>query len=333
MNKFKAFRIHTDEQGKAVVRAGFEEIGIEDLTPGEVVVRVAYSCVNYKDALAATGKGKILRASPLVGGIDLSGNVVESKDPAFKEGDEVLVCGAGLSENYDGGYAEYARVKSDSIVRLPKGLSLRDAMAVGTAGFTAALAVQRLEDNGQQRDNGPILVTGATGGVGGFSVNMLSGIGYEVAALTRKQERKDYLRGIGAASVVLMDELQIGTRPLEKAVWAGAVDSIGGDVLSWLTRTVRPFGSIASIGLAGGTKLETTVMPFILRGVSILGVNSVLCSRETRDNAWHRIATDLKPRDLDKIVTREIGFDRLPDVFEGFMKGESVGRIIVNISG
>jgi len=328
MKSFRAYRIH-EVDGLPVAR--LETLGIEDLTPGEVVIRTAYSGVNYKDALAYTGQGKILRRFPLVGGIDVAGTVVSSEDERFEEGDEVLVCGAELSEKYDGGYAEYARLRSEGIVRVPEGLPLRDAMAIGTAGFTAALGAGRMEDNGQAPGLGPVLVTGATGGVGSFAIDMLAGLGYEVVALTGKADQDEYLQDLGASQILRRGELELGARPLERTQWGGAVDSLGGEVLSWLTRTVVPFGSIASIGLAAGVKLETSVMPFILRGVCLLGVNSVLCSQADRERAWQRLASDLKPRHLDRIVTREIGLDELPAVFEGYLAAGVTGRTVVRI--
>ncbi len=271
MNKFRALRIHRDD-GRIEPR--FEELTLDQLAKGEVVIRVAYSTINYKDALAATGAGPILRRFPLVGGIDLSGEVVSSEDSRYQAGQKVLVTGCGLSETHDGGYSEYARVRGDWVIPLPPGLDERAAMQLGTAGFTAALAIHRMEQNGQAPGNGPVLVTGATGGVGSLAVNMLAGRGYEVVALTGKPDAADYLREIGIARVLLRQELEFGSRPLEKALWAGAVDNLGGETLAWLTRTVDFWGNIASIGLASGPELHTTVMPFILRGVNLLGIKS-----------------------------------------------------------
>ncbi len=328
MTSFRAFRIHQDD---GQVRAGFEELTIDDLTAGEVVVRVAYSGINYKDALAATGKGKILRTSPLNGGVDLAGRVEHSTDARFSAGDPVLVCGGGLSETLDGGYSEIARVPADCVVHIPDGLSEFDAMGIGTAGFTAALAVQRMEENGQNPEHGPILVTGATGGVGSIAIDILAGRGYNVVAFTGKSDQHDYLRSLGAADFVDRNSIKMGERPLEKAQWGGAVDNVGGDTLGWLTRTVQPWGNIASIGLAGGYKLSTTVMPFILRGVSLLGINSIEMPSEVRDRVWERLAGDLRPQHLDKIVTRRIGFDELPTAFDAFVDAQIVGRTVVEI--
>ena len=330
MDKFRAYRIHASKEG---TRAGFEELAIDDLTPGEVVIKAAWSDINYKDALAATGKGRILRTSPLNGGIDVSGHVVSSSDPRFKEGDPVVVCGCGLSETIDGGYSEYVRVPAWSVVPLPDGLSLRDAMAIGTAGFTAAIAVQRMQDNGQVPETGPIVVTGATGGVGSFAIDMLAALGYEVLAYTGKVDQEPYLRELGASGLLNRKELEMGTKPLENAQWGGAVDSVGGETLAWLTRTTHVWGNIASVGLAGGFKLETTVMPFILRGVSLLGINSVECPQYVRERAWSRLAGDLRPRHLDTIAHREVSLDQLPAVFGEYVDAAVTGRTVVRIGG
>jgi len=328
MDKFRAYRI--DEQDGKVV-AGFEEISINDLTPGNVVIKVSHSTINYKDALAATGAGKILRKYPLVGGIDLAGTVVSSEDDEFSPGDAVLVNGCGLSETVDGGYAEYARIDSASIVPVPEGITPAETMQIGTAGYTAALAIHRMEQNGQLPENGPIVVNGATGGVGSIAIDMLSGRGYEVAAVTGKAEQAEYLKSIGASEVLLRDELDLGKRPLEKARWAGAIDNLGGEHLTWLTRTVDYGGNIASVGLAASYKLETTVMPFILRAVCLLGINSVDTPRELRLRVWQRIGADLKPQHLEKIGHRTIGFDELPEQFQAYVDGAVTGRVVVDI--
>jgi acrylyl-CoA reductase (NADPH) len=329
MNKFRALRIHRDD-GRIEPR--FEELTLDQLAKGEVVIRVAYSTINYKDALAATGAGPILRRFPLVGGIDLSGEVVSSEDSRYQAGQKVLVTGCGLSETHDGGYSEYARVRGDWVIPLPPGLDERAAMQLGTAGFTAALAIHRMEQNGQAPGNGPVLVTGATGGVGSLAVNMLAGRGYEVVALTGKPDAADYLREIGIARVLLRQELEFGSRPLEKALWAGAVDNLGGETLAWLTRTVDFWGNIASIGLAAGPELHTTVMPFILRGVNLLGINSVETPRELRLAVWERIASDLKPAALGRISGKIVDFSELPAQFPAYVEGKVTGRIVVKIS-
>jgi NADPH2:quinone reductase len=329
MNKFRALRIHRDD-GRIEPR--FEQLTLDQLAAGEVVIRVAYSTINYKDALAATGAGPILRRFPLVGGIDLSGEVVSSEDSRYQPGQKVLVTGCGLSETHDGGYSEYARVRGDWVIPLPPGLDERAAMQLGTAGFTAALAIHRMEQNGQAPGNGPVLVTGATGGVGSLAVNMLAGRGYEVAALTGKPDAADYLREIGVARVLPRQEVEFGSRPLEKALWAGAVDNLGGETLAWLTRTVDFWGNIASIGLAAGPELHTTVMPFILRGVNLLGINSVETPRAVRLAVWERIASDLKPAALGQISGKIVDFSELPAQFRAYVEGKVTGRIVVKIS-
>ncbi|MCZ8133189.1 MAG: oxidoreductase [Steroidobacteraceae bacterium] len=328
MTSFTAFRIH--EQDRKVF-ARFDEISVDDLSPGEVVVRVRWSDVNYKDALAATGAGRILRRYPLVGGIDLAGEVVSSTDARYKPGDPVVVTGNGLSETHDGGYAQYARVKAEWAIPLPEGLSLEDSMKLGTAGFTAALAIHRMEENGQKPANGPVVVTGATGGVGSLAIDMLATRGYEVVALSGKAEADDYLRAIGAARILRRQELDLGKRPLETAQWAGAIDNLGGDVLTWLTRTMDVHGNIASIGLAASPELHTTVMPFILRGVNLLGINSVFTPRALRLKVWDRLASDLKPRNLDRIVTRVVELADLPGVFPDYVENRVVGRTLVRV--
>jgi NADPH2:quinone reductase len=328
MKTFKAFRIHEIDQ-KIVSR--FESISLDDLTPGEVVIRVSHSTINYKDALAATGAGKILRKYPLVGGVDLAGVVESSSDARFRSGDAVLVTGCDLSEQYDGGYAQYARVRAESVIPMPDGLDAFKAMALGTAGFTAALAIHRMEHNGQTPSKGPVVVTGATGGVGSIAVDMLASRGYEVFALSGKPQAESYLKSLGAAKVLARGEVNLGSRPLEKALYAGAIDNVGGEVLTWLTRTVDYWGNIASIGLAGSPKLETTVMPFILRGVNLLGINSSATPRDVRLVVWKRIADDLAPRHLNKIVTRTISFDELPAAFASYLNSSVMGRTVVAI--
>jgi len=328
MTKFKAFRIHRIEKE---IKAGYEEISIDDLTEGEVVVRVEWSGINYKDVLAATGKGAILRQYPLNGGIDLSGTVSESSAAEFKPGDKVLVCGCGLSETADGGYAQYARVKAGCLVPLPDGMTTREAMAIGTAGFTAAMAVVRMQENRQTPDMGPIVVTGATGGVGCLAIDMLASNGYEVVAFTGKSDRHAFLKELGASDFVDRHTVEMGDKPLERAVWGGAVDNAGGNTLAWRTRPTRPWGNIASIGLVEDYRLSTTVMPFILRGVSLLGINSIEMSSDYRALVWSRIGQDLKPRHLDSIVTREIHFDQLTDAFQDYLSASNTGRTIVKI--
>jgi NADPH2:quinone reductase len=330
MDKFRAYRIN-EQDGKVV--AGFEELALDDLTEGNVVIKVSHSTINYKDALAATGAGKILRRYPLNGGIDLAGTVVSSDDIELQPGMPVLVNGCGLGETIDGGYSEYARVDSSSVVPIPEGLSAQQAMQIGTAGYTAALAIHRMEQNGQLPENGPVVVTGATGGVGSLAIDMLEGRGYEVVAVTGKAGEKDYLESIGARRILLRDEIDLGKRPMEKAIWAGAIDNLGGDTLTWLTRTMDYGGNIASIGLAASHELNTTVLPFILRAVCLLGINSVDTPRALRLAVWSRIGGDLMPRHLETIGSKTISFDELPDAFSAYLEGAVTGRTVVAIAG
>ncbi|MDH3362149.1 MAG: oxidoreductase [Gammaproteobacteria bacterium] len=329
MESFRAYRI--DEQDGQIV-AGFKMLSIDDLTPGNVVVCVSHSTINYKDALAATGKGRILRRYPLNGGIDLAGVVVSSDDEAFPEGAEIVVNGCGLSETVDGGYSEYARLDSESLVPIPQDMTCAEAMQIGTAGYTAALAIHRMEQNGQTPEQGPVVVTGATGGVGSIAIDMLSRRGYETVAVTGKDTEEAYLREIGAARILLRDQIDLGKRPMEKAQWAGAVDSLGGEYLTWLTRTMSYGGNIASIGLAASPALNTTVLPFILRAVCLLGINSVETPKELRRAVWQRIGGDLKPRHLDTIGRRSISFDELPGAFQAYLDGTVTGRTVVEIN-
>ncbi len=329
MKKFRAFRI---DQHDAGIKAGFAEIGIDELTEGDTVIKISHSTINYKDALAATGKGRILRRYPLNGGIDLAGTIVESAHPDLVAGLPVVVNGCGLSETLDGGYAEFARVPSAAVVPLPDGIDQRAAMQIGTAGYTAALAIHRMEQNGQLPENGPVVVTGATGGVGSLAIDMLAARGYEVVAVTGKAGEAEYLRAIGATRALLRDEIDQGKRPLEKAEWAGAIDNLGGDWLTWLTRTMLYGGNIASIGLAASHELNTTVMPFILRAVCLLGINSVDTPRELRLAVWRRLGGDLQPRHLDRIAGETIAFDELPQHFDDYVNARVTGRKVVQIS-
>jgi NADPH2:quinone reductase len=300
-----------------------------------VLIRVHYSSINYKDALAAPGRGAILRRFPLIGGIDLAGEVVESTATRWRPGDRVLCCGAGLSETENGGYAEYARVDPANLVAVPAGLDLREAMIIGTAGLTAALAIERMELNGQRPDAGPVLVTGATGGVGSLAIDLLAGRGYEVVALSGKNEAAAYLRQLGAGEVLDRHALELaganGGKPLEKARFGAAIDNLGGAVLGWLLKRIRPGGTVAAIGLAGGSELETTVLPFILRGVSLLGINSVMLSSGQRDRIWSRLADELKPRRLGTILNREVPLSELPAAFEAYIGAAVTGRTLVRV--
>ncbi len=324
MQTFNAFRIHERQ-------AGIEQLALDDLSAGEVTIRVHWSGINYKDALAGTGKGRILRRFPLVGGVDLAGVVTASSDPATVVGEPVVVTGCGLSETRDGGYAEYARVPAEAVVKLPDSLSPRAAMAVGTAGFAAALAITRLEHNGLAPGQGPVAVSGATGGVGLLAMDMLSRRGYEVVALTRKAASQALLQRVGAARVQLLDARALTTRPLESECWAGAIDNVGGALLSWLLRGTRMHGSVASVGLAGNAELNVSVMPFILRGVNLLGINSSATPRAQRLAIWRRIAGDLAPRHLEDIVTRTVPLAGLAQAFDSILAGTNTGRTLVHI--
>jgi len=329
MDKFKAYRIREVEK-KVVAR--FEELAIEDLDKGDLVVRVAYSSVNYKDALAATGTGRIIRRFPCVGGIDLSGTVTESADARFRRGDAVICTSYDLGVAHDGGYAEYARIPADWAVPMPKGLSLFEAMALGTAGYTAGLAVLRMEANGLKPANGPAIVSGATGGVGSIAIDVLSRLGYQVVALTGKEGETEYLKKLGAKEVMSRKSLDLSKiKPLDKATWAGAVDNLGGEVLAWMASTMMPGGTIAAIGLAASMSLNTTVAPFILRGVSLLGIDSGATPMPLRQEVWGRLAGDMRPARL-KDMTRTISIDELPQAFDGLLKGEAKGRIVVDLA-
>ena len=327
-NTFLAFRIHNDEAG---YRAGIESIALDELNPGEVVIKTAYSSVNFKDALAGTGEGKILRKFPLVGGIDVAGHVVASTNAAFKEGDAVLVTGCGLSETRDGGYAQYARLESRWVIALPTGLSLRESMILGTAGFTAALALYRMRDNRQTPELGPLAVTGATGGVGSLAVDIFTRAGFEVHTISGKADQADYLKTLGATQVLGREALA-SSRPMESTRFGGGLDNVGGSMLASLLAQTAPYGNVATAGLVATADLPTTVMPFIIRGVSLLGVASAGTARDIRDDIWRHLADDWKPAHLETICQREITLDGLPEVFAGMLSGQSFGRTLVKTS-
>jgi len=328
MTTIKAYRIF--EEGDRTA-GRFVDMKLDELDAGEVVVRVAYSSVNFKDALAGTGSGKIVRRFPCNGGIDLSGIVEQSTDQRFQPGDKVLATGYDLSVSHDGGYAELCRLPADWLVPLPEGLTLHQAMALGTAGYTAALGVVRMEHDGLAPGNGPVIVTGSTGGVGSIAVDILAATGYEVVALTGKADARDFLVSLGASDVLLLSELDLSKiRPLDKGRWAGAVDNLGGPVLAWITSTMMTHGTIASIGLAASHELPTTVMPFILRGVSLLGIDSAYTQADVRRAVWQRLGKDLHPRHLDEI-SRTVAFDDLPRVFDEILARKAKGRTVVEI--
>jgi acrylyl-CoA reductase (NADPH) len=329
MERFKAYKLTETPERK--IRAEFVDMTLDDLDPGDVVIRVAYSDVNYKDALAATGKGKILRRASCVGGIDLAGTVVSSENAQFKKGDAVVGVGFDLGVSHHGGYAQYARVPAEWLTKLPQGLTLWDAMAFGTAGYTAGIAIVRMEHEGLKPSSGPVLVNGATGGVGSIAVASLARLGYQVVALTGKESEADWLKKLGAKEVLLRKTLNLEKiKPLDKSTWAGAVDSLGGEVLSWLCSTMKDNGVIASIGLAASPNLNTTVMPFILRGARLLGINSGESSNDVRERVWQRLASDLKPAHL-KEMARTVPFSRLPTVFDDFINGKVTRRVVVDL--
>jgi putative YhdH/YhfP family quinone oxidoreductase len=325
---FRAFRIHEDAAG---CRSGVESITLDDLSEGEVTIRVSWSGINYKDALAATGKGRILKRFPLVGGIDVAGTVVQSASDDFQPGDQVLANGSGLSEIRDGGFSEYLRLPGDIVVRLPAGLSPREAMGLGTAGFTAAMSLYRMEANGQRPDMGPIVVTGASGGVGTVAIDLLTAAGYEVHAITGKVAQFDWLEQLGARQCIARRDLHWGQRPLEKATWAGCIDTVGGDMLAGISRVIDLWGNIACCGMAGGQGLHTTVFPMILRGVSLLGISSANCPIELRRKLWDRLGNEWKPPHLDAIIRREVGLHEMGPVFERMLAGDSLGRTVVRM--
>jgi acrylyl-CoA reductase (NADPH) len=306
------------------------EVPVMGIGSGELLLRASHSSVNYKDALAATGRGKVVRRFPLIGGIDVVGEVIESADPAYLPGDQVLVTGFGLSEEHDGGYAQWVRVPSAWVVRLPEGLTRWESMALGTGGLTAALAIHRLEANELSPGEGPVAVTGATGGVASLAIGMLARLGYETVALTRQLDADAYLRSIGAASVEQVPMTGAPTKPLESARWAGALDSVGGETLAWLIRTMQRGGSIAAFGNAGSHELPTSVLPFILRAVNLLGINTGYFDGALRQRLWARMATDLRPAHLDR-MTSTIGFDELPQAFNALLNGTVRGRLVVDL--
>ncbi len=330
MQRFKAYKL-TEVEKK--IRAEFVECSLDELDPGELLVRVAYSDVNYKDALAATGKGRILLRPSCIGGIDLAGTVVESSDARFTKGDAVLAVGHELGVKHHGGYAEYARIPAAWAVKVPKGMTLWEAMAFGTAGYTAGLAIVRMEHNGLKPANGPVVVDGATGGVGSIAIAALARLGYEVTALTGKEAESDWLRRLGAQSILLRSSLDLAKiRPLDKATWAGAVDNLGGEVLAWMASTMKFNGVIASIGLAASHNLSTTVMPFILRGVSLLGINSTDCPTPELERAvWGRLAGDMRPP-LLREMARTVAFADLPKVFDDFVNARVSRRVVVDLN-
>ena len=329
MTHCKAYRIF-NENNK--IEGRISNVPVADIGHGEVVFKTAYSSVNFKDALAATGTGgKIIRNFPLIGGIDAAGTILSSSDARFKAGDDIICTSYDMGVAHDGGFSEICRVPADWVVPLPNGLTLFDVMALGTAGYTAGLAVELLELNGLAPNNGKVLVNGATGGVASLAIDMLAALGYSVTAVTGKAAEHDFLRKLGAAEILDRASIDFGIRPLEKPLWAAAFDSVGGEQLAWLTRTMQPQGLIASFGNAGGIELKTSVLPFILRGVRLIGVDSAVTPMPLRRRVWARLASDLKPRHLVDIA-QVIGLADLPDYFSRMIKGGIRGRAVVRIS-
>lgn len=327
MSSFKAIVIRKGEAGQTVDLSDFDE---SELMEGDVTLRVEWSTLNYKDGLAVTGKAPVVRRFPMIAGIDAAGTVESSNHPDWKPGDRVVVNGWGCGETHLGFYAEKARVKGDWLVPLPAGLEARDAMAIGTAGYTAMLAVLALERHGLTPDRGPAVVTGAAGGVGSVAVAILARLGWTVIASTGRAEEADYLKELGAAEVIARQELTDKVRPLAKERWAAGVDSVGSSTLANVLSMTRYGGAIAACGLAGGMDLPTSVAPFILRGVALLGVDSVMCPQHLRREAWRRLDTDLDRRKLAK-MTEEIGLDGVIEAGRRIVEGQVRGRIVVKI--
>lgn len=327
VESFRAFVVNKTSEG---FTSGIQQLTPSDLPSGEVLIEVAYSGVNYKDGLASTSDGRIVRSYPFVPGIDLSGVVAESSDPRFKAGDEVLATSYEIGVSHYGGFSELARVKADWVVPLPAGLTLRDAMVLGTAGFTAALAIHQLERMGLSPQHGPVLVTGATGGVGSIAISILKKIGYMVAASTGKEAEHDYLRQLGADDTLARSETSAeSSRPLEKERWAGAIDAVGGSTLAYLLRSTKYGGSVASIGNTGGPNVATTVFPFILRGVNLLGIESVNCPMELRRQLWQQLANEYKP--ALELIGQMRTFEELPQVLASVLRGEIRGRAVISV--
>jgi len=328
---FNALIVRKNDEGKT--SAQVEQISVGDLPAGEVLVAVDYSTVNYKDGLCIGPGGGLVRNYPHVPGIDFAGVVEASSDPRYKVGDKVVLTGWRVGEAYWGGYAQKARVKADWLVPLPSGLDTRQAMAVGTAGFTAMLAVMALEDHGLKAGNGPVLVTGAAGGVGSVATAILAAKGYEVAAVTGRPEAADYLKSLGASQIVAREEINETTkRPLEAETWAGCVDAVGGDMLARVLGQMKYGASVAAVGLAGGMGLPATVIPFLLRGVNLLGIDSVMQPYENRLRAWGQIAADLPMDKLEAMIQPAVLAD-LPELGRAILKGQVKGRVVVDVNG
>jgi putative YhdH/YhfP family quinone oxidoreductase len=326
---FKAYRTFEDNK---VVTSRFVDMALDDLDPGEVVIKTKYSTINFKDALSHNGTGRIMRKYPTNAGIDMAGTVEASSDPRWKKGDKVIVHGYDMGVAHDGGYSEHVRVPADWVVRRPESMTAFDAMTLGTAGFTAAQAIMLMQNNGLAPDKGPVAVTGATGGVGSVAVEILAKIGYHVVAITGKEEEGDYLKGLGAKEVIARQSIDLAKiKPLDKATWAGAVDNLGGDLLAWLLSTMKIGGTVGAVGLAADMKLNTTVAPFILRGVALLGADSANCPMAVRQTIWNKLAVEWRPDQVHDQV-RTIDFDELPTHFDAYLKGLVRGRTVVKIA-
>lgn len=328
MESFRVFRIYQKPTG---IYGQVELATLSDLSAGDVLIKAAYSSVNYKDALAANGPAKIVTTFPLIGGVDVAGTVESSIDERFKVGDKVLVTGYDMSISHNGGYAEYVQVPAEWVVPLPQNLSLRNAMILGTAGFTAALCLHKMQQNGQLPSQGPVLVTGATGGVGSLAIMFLASKGYEVTAMTGKPDEERYLRELGATTVLDRGSVNFSDRPLERSDWSGAIDNVGGELLSWLLKTVQPWGNICSVGLAGGVNFDTSVLPFILRGVSLLGITSAGCPTGLRHQIWQEISRSDVILSLEKLAISDIQLDDLNNTFDAMLNGETKGRTVVRL--
>ena len=328
MGEFKALLL---EEVEGKVSARLATLSEDRLPPGEVTVDVAYSTLNYKDGMILKGIGRLVRKYPHVPGVDFSGTVVQSESPDFKPGDKVILTGWRVGESQWGGYAGKARVKASYLVKLPRGLSLKQAMALGTAGFTAMLAVMVLEEHGLKPESGEVLVTGAAGGVGSVAIAVLAALGYAVTASSGRAAMHDYLRGLGAKTIIDRAELaRAPTRPLESERWAGAIDAVGGTTLATVLTQLRYHASVAACGLAGGSDVPASVLPFLLRGVNLLGIDSVMCEQNRREAAWARLARDLPLQKLDA-MTETVGLSALPELAERILRGEVRGRVVVDL--
>jgi acrylyl-CoA reductase (NADPH) len=327
MSTFKALVVESGDPYTTLLR----ELSLDELPPGEVLVRVAYSSLNYKDGLAITGAGKVIRSFPMVPGIDLAGVVVESASPDYRPGDEVLLTGWGVGERHWGGLSQMARVRAEWLVPKPRGLSLHQAMGIGTAGFTAMLCVMALEEHGLKPGGREVLVSGAAGGVGSIAVALLARLGYRVVAATGRSQERPYLESLGAAEILERSVLTAPAKPLESERFAAAVDTVGGAVLAGVLPRVAYGGSVAACGNAGGVRLETTVFPFILRGVSLLGIDSVMCPRERRLRAWERLAHDL-PLNLLEASVRTVDLAAVPELARQILAGQVRGRVVVDLN-